>query len=224
MKDMRFWFGIALSAFWMLVMGAFIFWGKHPVEINGWGDFFAGFFAPIAFLWLVLGYMQQGEELRAQARELENSVRQQTALVEISRAQLEQETEALRAERRAATLAAQPRFVLKTEGATAVDDKGRMTVRYILINRGAPVSSVHMAMGPDIHRWVAGLDTEFMDRGQTQEVQFDVVVEEEVVVKIYFLDGRGNWGEVSGIVQPNSLWHIPEVVLDHVPEADMATN
>lgn len=219
MRDKRFWFGIALSALWMLVMLAFIVWGRRPVEINGWGDFFAGFFAPIAFLWLVLGYMQQGEELRAQARELENSVRQQTSLVEISRAQLEQETEALRAERRAATLAAQPRFVLKTEAATSVDDKGRMTVRYILINKGAPVSSVHMAMGPDIHRWVGGLDTEFMDRGQTHEVQFDVLVEEEVVVKIYFLDGRGNWGEVSGIVQPNSFWHIPEVVLDNVLEA-----
>ena len=33
----------------------------HP---NEWGDFLAGTFAPLAFLWLVLGYLQQGQALR----------------------------------------------------------------------------------------------------------------------------------------------------------------
>ncbi len=51
---------------------------------NELGDFFAGFFSPLAFLWLVFGYYQQGEELKQntlalnlQADELRNSVEQQ---------------------------------------------------------------------------------------------------------------------------------------------------
>ena len=31
---------------------------------NEWGDFFAGVSAPIALLWLVIGYFQHGEELK----------------------------------------------------------------------------------------------------------------------------------------------------------------
>lgn len=48
------------------------------LPINEWGDFFVGAVAPLAFLWLALGYFQQGNELRqntealiAQERQLE---------------------------------------------------------------------------------------------------------------------------------------------------------
>lgn len=57
------------------------------LELNELGDFLAGSFGPIAFFWLVIGYMQQGKELkissealRWQAEELKNSVAQQTAM------------------------------------------------------------------------------------------------------------------------------------------------
>lgn len=63
---------------------------------NEWGDFWAGTFAPLAFLWLVFGYYQQGEELKQntaalklQYRELANSVEQQKLLVETTQADLE---------------------------------------------------------------------------------------------------------------------------------------
>jgi hypothetical protein len=59
------------------------------MKLNEIGDFLAGVFGPIAFFWLVLGYLQQGRELRLssealqlQARELNASVIQQAALVE----------------------------------------------------------------------------------------------------------------------------------------------
>ena len=58
-------------------------------------DFLAGCFAPLAFLWLVLGFFQQGDELRnsvaalkLQGEELRNSVEQQRHLVEVTREQL----------------------------------------------------------------------------------------------------------------------------------------
>lgn len=56
----------------------------NNLKPNEWGDFFAGFFAPLAFLWLIFGYYQQGQELkqntealRLQAEELSNLVKEQ---------------------------------------------------------------------------------------------------------------------------------------------------
>ncbi|MEE9339820.1 MAG: hypothetical protein V3U87_17245 [Methylococcaceae bacterium] len=40
------------------------------MELNAWGDFMAGLSAPLALLWLVIGYFQQGEELRLNTKAL----------------------------------------------------------------------------------------------------------------------------------------------------------
>lgn len=40
------------------------------MELNNWGDFLAGISAPLALLWVVVGYYQQGEELRLSREEL----------------------------------------------------------------------------------------------------------------------------------------------------------
>lgn len=80
--------------------------GLAPNEI---GDFLAGAFAPLAFFWLVLGYLQQGEELqqntealkmqadelratndtlRLQTEELQKNVKHQGELVEINQQEI----------------------------------------------------------------------------------------------------------------------------------------
>ncbi|TCM61878.1 hypothetical protein EC844_12632 [Acinetobacter calcoaceticus] len=66
------------------------------LPLNEKGDFLAGAFAPLAFLWLVYGYYQQRQEikqntdaLRLQADELANSVEQQKQILEISKSELE---------------------------------------------------------------------------------------------------------------------------------------
>lgn len=41
------------------------------LNLNELGDFSAGIFAPLAFLWLVLGYRQQGQELRESSKALQ---------------------------------------------------------------------------------------------------------------------------------------------------------
>ena len=110
MTERRYAFGVTVSIAWILLVGYLLFrdpTGVSKMSPNDWGSFLSGAFAPLGFLWLILGYLQQGEELRLstqalrlQAEELKNSVEQQRALVEVSRLQVEGEREALAEERR----------------------------------------------------------------------------------------------------------------------------
>lgn len=74
------------------------FYADHnkAMALNELGDLLAGAFSPLAFLFLFLGYKQQGEELKQntaalklQYQELANSVEQQRLLVETTQADLE---------------------------------------------------------------------------------------------------------------------------------------
>lgn len=65
------------------------------LQLNEKGDLLAGVFSPLAFLWLVYGYLQQGQELKQntlalslQAQELKNSVEQQKVLANAALEQL----------------------------------------------------------------------------------------------------------------------------------------
>jgi hypothetical protein len=128
MNDRRYIFGIVVSLVWLAFM-AWVFLcnpaNTDSLKPNELGDFFAGFFAPLAFLWLVLGYMQQGHELKLstealklQAEELRNSVLQQKQLVDVTREQVENDRESLRLERLARREAAKPQFVIHNGGAS----------------------------------------------------------------------------------------------------------
>lgn len=129
------WFGIVLSLLYLVLMAVWLMWASKPtgetrwqefigLSLNNAGDYLAGMFSPLAFLWLVLGFFQQGEELRQntealrlQAEELRHSVEQQRQLVDVARAELDaslRTTEAARErmdrERREAEEAISPRF------------------------------------------------------------------------------------------------------------------
>jgi len=67
-------FGWVFTAFWILFWATFLCldWiNASKMAFNEWGDFFAGVSAPLAFLWLVIGYFQQGEELGQNTKALE---------------------------------------------------------------------------------------------------------------------------------------------------------
>ncbi len=91
--------GLALTVIYGLIV-SWLIWGRigslQTMGLNEVGDFLAGVFGPVAILWLILGYFQQGMELRQnnqalilQAQELQNSVNQQKELVGVSREQLD---------------------------------------------------------------------------------------------------------------------------------------
>ena len=57
---------------------------SKSLSLNNLGDYLAGVFSPLAFLWLVLGYRQQAKELRLQAKELKNTVRELSSQNELN--------------------------------------------------------------------------------------------------------------------------------------------
>lgn len=103
MTDKRYQVGIWVTALYVVALCVYAFVERTAVlamKPNEFGDALAGAASPLAFLWLVLGYLQQGEELKQntaalhlQAKELQNSVEQQAQLVETSKLQLEAERE-----------------------------------------------------------------------------------------------------------------------------------
>ncbi|MDD0998533.1 hypothetical protein M5G20_22060 [Pseudomonas sp. TNT2022 ID1044] len=95
---------LALTLLWVLASAVFFrfnFQSSSPMSPNEVGDFLAGFFSPVALMWLVFGYYQQGEELRLnteaiklQVKELNLSVEQQKELVKVTQADLNLSTRA----------------------------------------------------------------------------------------------------------------------------------
>lgn len=86
--DWRIWLGLGLTLAWLL-LGAFyvaqdVGWGQFiRMPAAELGNFFEGAFAPLAFLWLVIGYFLQKKELeqntlalRAQAEEIQRTAEQ----------------------------------------------------------------------------------------------------------------------------------------------------
>lgn len=99
-----FWYGIVGSALYFVMLVAVIYFMELGIMTtwNEFGDFLAGAFSPVAFLWLVLGYIQQQKELQQntkalelQALELKNSVDQYREMVSVAREQLLSDRESL---------------------------------------------------------------------------------------------------------------------------------
>jgi hypothetical protein len=76
--NLRVVFGWATTVIWLLLCALFLYndWASAAgMKFNEWGDFLAGASAPLAFLWLVIGYFQQGEELGQNTKALKQQER-----------------------------------------------------------------------------------------------------------------------------------------------------
>lgn len=97
--DWRIWLGLCITVGWLLLgilyVGSSIGWthiGEQPAEVIG--NFLEGAFAPLAFLWLVIGYFLQQKELsqntealRQQFREIQRTAEQAVKQTETISAQ-----------------------------------------------------------------------------------------------------------------------------------------
>jgi hypothetical protein len=181
MNEKRFFLGSVVSVLWLAAMAYLIVSGGSntiSMKPNEWGDFFAGVFAPLAFLWLVLGYLQQGEELNLstralllQAEELKNSVSQQRELVEVTRQQVESDREALAYERHLRTEEAKPSFVLVGSGGSFRGD-GHSTYSILISNTGNAATGLLVVAIPPTGPTVRLLDMALFERGRQQAMNY----------------------------------------------------
>jgi hypothetical protein len=102
--------GVFLTILYVVLL-FFVLHGRigelSSLKLNEIGDVLAGVFGPLTILWLILGYFQQGIELRnstraldLQAVELARSVKVQSETIEISKIQLANEQAQIEERRR----------------------------------------------------------------------------------------------------------------------------
>jgi len=124
--------GWLVTAFWLVGLIFVVLLNSDSalgLKLNEWGDFLSGGFAPLAFFWLVLGYFQQGKELKLsrealllQASELRLSVLQQEQLVSATREDIDLSKGEIRRRLLAERKKVEPLFVLKSNMITNVSD------------------------------------------------------------------------------------------------------
>jgi len=204
MRDYRFGSGLILTVVWIGLVTYLLF--RDPsatskMTPNDWGSFLSGAFAPLAFLWLIIGYMQQGEELRLstkalqlQAEELRNSVEQQRALVEVSRLQVESEREALLEERQERLQAARPNIVLYSDGGSFRGD-GYSTYPVNFANSGNTAYGVKISICFPLGRVQELFNKPTFESGASQQARVEVERPELIegaTLEVRFGDRLGN--------------------------------
>jgi hypothetical protein len=174
MRSGLFLFGVAATVVW-LATGIYLMVvrGDHSnlPKPNEWGDIFAGLAAPVAFLWLVLGFLQQGRELQLstkalelQVTELKNSVEQQQELVKVTREQLAANVAEIERTRQDEIRAAAPFFSLSTTGYSSGSDGIRHDL--VLVNTGATATELNFQYVPPLSH-VPWADLPMLGKGET---------------------------------------------------------
>jgi hypothetical protein len=168
---------------------------------NNIGDFLAGVFGPLATFWLILGFFQQGIELRQnthalnlQAEELHNSVEQQRNLVEVSRKQMDAELETIRFERDRQVRDARPLFVFHDVNVTL--SGGKADYYSSIKNLGNTATNVVFIYEPEIEysnlakvfSWIHEQDKRLNWRYKTPQAEY------EVKLSISYIDAAGTPG------------------------------
>ncbi|MFY1712892.1 hypothetical protein J3366_15505 [Tritonibacter mobilis] len=122
-------FGVLVTIAYLLGVAAFLLCRLaelRQLELNEIGDFLAGSLGPLAIFWLVLGFFQQGAELRnsiqsldLQTKELKQSVEAQKEMANAGNEQLQLQQDEFTLTIQELTKARRPKFVLTYLG---IDD------------------------------------------------------------------------------------------------------
>ncbi len=171
-------------------------WGAMlAMKPDEFATFLSGIFAPLAFLWLVLGFRQQGDELQNSARalwlqgeELRNSVEQQRQLVEVSREQLASEMANRVRIEDDAERAAQPQLMMLPGGGSYSGEQ--RSLRLVAVSSGPTCSAVEML----VDRKLVAETTILAEAGRIEtSMEYASPAEvEALTVAVEYTDLRGN--------------------------------
>lgn len=196
-SNARNWSGAALTAVYLAwaayyAITADVF-SLGPEKV---ADFLAGIFAPLAFLWLVLGFFQQGDELRMsgdalwlQGEELRNSVEQQRQLVETQKDAIAFERERMDDQRRELKRQAQPNLFLQVNMVSYEHAFTDHTI--VLVNRGSACTDLQFQF--EDHDYKVSL----FERGEQNTFRVQIPINAPTGTRNYtatFLDGLAEPG------------------------------
>ncbi|MDC7825304.1 hypothetical protein PQS90_09090 [Pseudomonas sp. BLCC-B13] len=181
-------FGLLLSAIYLLWVAVLILpkiGGLSQLELNEIGDFFAGLFGPLAFLWLVLGYFQQGDELKQgtkalllQADELKRSVEQQSIMAAAANQQIDVQRESVRLQQFEMDKALAPNFRFGCSSRSGGEGRGALVeTAFKVKNSGHEVAEVSIECIPPIGDF-SKLEVERFASGTERDHPLKFVVEE----------------------------------------------
>ncbi|WP_259641795.1 hypothetical protein, partial [Pseudomonas syringae group genomosp. 3] len=159
------------------------------MELNEVGDFLAGAFGPLAILWLVLGFFQQGVELRQgtealllQANELRESVTQQAHPVAAQNRSLQNHEQSL-----------EP--LLSMAYAGEASGEGEMLERFKLTNNGQYCEAITLYARDGEKECKVNLEP--LVKGESREFYLDYEMGSEVNVAVHYNRGSGRQGMQS---------------------------
>lgn len=185
-----------------------------PNALNEWGDFLGGVFGPLAFLWLVLGFFQQGEELKQntkalklQADELKNSVEQQRSLVEETKKQVATTQAVFEEEKKRQLKEREPDFKISYAGYYSANPS-QFDLSFSIINLGCTATNVHWYF---LNREEEVQITPVWERGQEKRLSilidydaFDSLEEGEIELSLTYINADDNKsGQVFSIQKPD---------------------
>lgn len=191
--------GIFCTVIWMIfgfLLIGFKIDSLKLMPLNEIGDFLAGFFSPLAFLWLVLGYLQQGEELKLntkalelQVQELRLSVEQQKELVEVTRVDVALSKQAHEREKEREIRQAQPIFEIQI-GSYRSGSQGIHELEAKLFNKGSSATAVQLRVETGA---VHPEEFPVIESGGHKNLVFDFANSpvSEIAARIKFFDGLG---------------------------------
>ena len=194
--------GMAGTLVYLLIVAWWVRQGDSNIlemKPNEVGDFLAGVFGPVAILWLILGFFQQGEELRQntkalelQAEELRHSVEQQKSLVEATQEQVKAQAEEIEQQRKKIVADAQPVFAFDLRKGEKVGDI--FIFVYEVTNIGRAVSEVRFSVDPPIEEFIPNRPIASFVNGANHPMYLRTKTAGpgiDSILTIAYIDGRG---------------------------------
>jgi hypothetical protein len=168
-------FGVVVTLVYLGVIASQI-WFRIPsfytLTLNEVGDFLAGVLGPVSIFWLILGFKQQGDELKAQAREMNNSVREQKNLVENSAGQFQAMMESLELQRKTLALQHAPKVELYSALTFAAD--GKDMISFLVMNYGHEAKSVEVWSSFDGQQASMIVCHDFIGKDDAEDVRIEL--------------------------------------------------
>lgn len=162
----------------------------YSLKLNEIGDFFAGAFGPLAIYWLIIGFLQQGLELKLntkalelQAKELKDSVEQQKELVAISEKQFASTLQTLEYERELHRVRWLPKIVPDGSGWEIFQGKDNYLLK--MINIGEEARDVLFKFDNKVS--VGGsVSYHALKKGENISIELRIIEEPNTIEKIDF--------------------------------------